>query len=87
MAPVVKSQPAIAGDIEMRIRSLGQEDSWEEDMTTHFSILACEIPWTECSGGCSPRGCKELDTTEATEYACTQGNECYHLLVHITCYA
>ena len=44
MAPVVKSQPAIAGHIEMRVQFLGQEDSQEEEMTTHFSILACEIP-------------------------------------------
>ena len=31
----------------MWVRSLGQEDSLEEDMTTHSSILAWSIPWTE----------------------------------------
>ena len=30
--------------------SLGQEDSLEKEMVTHFSILAWEIPWTEESG-------------------------------------
>ena len=32
---------------EMWIRFLGQEDPLEEEMTTHSSILAWEIPWTE----------------------------------------
>ena len=27
--------------------SLGQENPLEEEMTTHSSILAWEIPWTE----------------------------------------
>ena len=31
--------------------SLGQEDSLEEGMATHFSILAWRIPWTEKPGG------------------------------------
>ena len=31
---------------ETRVRSLGQEDPLEEDMATHFSILAWRIPWT-----------------------------------------
>ena len=32
---------------ETRVRSLGQEDPLEEEMETHSSILAWEIPWTE----------------------------------------
>ena len=35
---------------ETRIRSLGQEDPLEEEMATHSSILAWEIPWTEEPG-------------------------------------
>ena len=31
----------------MRVRSLGWEDPLEEEMATHYSILAWEIPWTE----------------------------------------
>ena len=35
---------------EMWVRSLGWEDPLEEEMATHFSILAWRIPWTEESG-------------------------------------
>ena len=31
---------------EMRVQSLGWEDPLEEEMATHSSILAWEIPWT-----------------------------------------
>ena len=36
---------------EMWVQSLGQEDLLEKEMTTHFSILAWEILWTEEAGG------------------------------------
>ena len=36
---------------EMWVQSLGQEDLLEKEMTTHLSILAWEIPWTEEAGG------------------------------------
>ena len=36
---------------EMQVRSLGQEDSLEEEMETHSSILAWKIPWAEEPGG------------------------------------
>ena len=39
-----KNLPANAGDVEMRIRSLGQGDPLEEGMATHSSILAWRIP-------------------------------------------
>ena len=32
---------------EMQVQSLGQGDPREEEMATHSSILAWEIPWTE----------------------------------------
>ena len=35
---------------ETLVRSLGWEDSLEEEMATHSSILAWEIPWTEEPG-------------------------------------
>ena len=38
-------------------------------MATHSSILAWRTPWTEESGGHSPWGCKESDTTEVTKHA------------------
>ena len=34
----------------MWVRSLGQEDSLEEGMATHSTILAWRIPWTEEPG-------------------------------------
>ena len=36
---------------EAQVQSLGQEDTLEKEMTTHSSILAWEIPWTEEPGG------------------------------------
>ena len=35
----------------MQVRTLGQEDSLEEDMATHSRILAWGIPCTEEPGG------------------------------------
>ena len=36
---------------ETWVRSLGQEDPLEKGVTTHSSILAWRIPWTEETGG------------------------------------
>ena len=36
---------------EMCVQSLGGEDPLEEEMATHSSILAWEIPWPEELGG------------------------------------
>ena len=32
---------------ETQVQSLGQQDPREKKMATHFSSLACKIPWTE----------------------------------------
>ena len=49
----------------MQIRSLGWEDSMEEEMTPYYSILPWKMPWAEEPGRLySPWGCKESDTTE-----------------------
>ena len=45
---------------EARVRSLGQEDPLEEEMTTHSSILAWKIPWTEDSGGPQSMGLQRI---------------------------
>ena len=34
-----------------QVQSLGGEDPLEKEMTTHSSILAWKIPWTEDPGG------------------------------------
>ena len=36
---------------ETQVQSLGWEDPLEEEMATHSSILAWEIPWSEEPGG------------------------------------
>ena len=41
---VVKNLPAVQ---EMQVGSLSRKDTLEEGMTTHSSILAWSIPWTE----------------------------------------
>ena len=49
---------------EMQVQSLGQENPVEKEMTTHSSILAWEIPWTEDPGWATVHGvAKELDMT------------------------
>ena len=40
----------------MWVRYLGWEDSLKEEMVTHSSILAWEIPWTVVSGGLQSMG-------------------------------
>ena len=47
MALTVKNLPAMQ---ETQVRSLGREDPLEEEMTTHPSIPAWRIPWTEEPG-------------------------------------
>ena len=49
---------------ETWVQFLVWEDSLEEGMATHSSILAWRIPWTEEPGGYSPWGHKESDATE-----------------------
>ena len=66
---MIKNRPPMRGTL---VGSLGWEDSLEQDMATHSSILAWRIPWTEAAGkscgrrrqaGYSPRGCKESNRT------------------------
>ena len=49
---------------ETQVQSLGWEDSLEQEMATHSSILAWEIPCTEEPGGLQSMGYKQQDTTE-----------------------
>ena len=44
----------------MQALSLGQEDPLEKGMTTHASILAWEIPWTEEPGGLQSMGSQRV---------------------------
>ena len=47
----VKNTPAMQGMPESWVQSLGQEDTLEEGMATHSSILAWRTPGTEEPGG------------------------------------
>ena len=44
----------------MRVGSLGQEEPLEEEMATHSSILAWEIPWTDEPGGLQSMGSQRV---------------------------
>ena len=57
----------------MWVRSLGQEDSLEEGVATHSSLLAWRLPWTEEPGGLQSIGlqkvghnCSDLALTVST---------------------
>ena len=47
VAQTVKRLPTVQ---ETQVQFLGQEDLLEKEMTTHSSILAWRIPWTEKPG-------------------------------------
>ena len=51
---------------EMQVQSLGGEDTLEEEMATHSSILAQKIPWTEESGGLQSMGSQRIGYDWAT---------------------
>ena len=58
---VVKNLPVSVGD---RIRSLGQEDPLEKETANPLHILSEKYHGQRSLTDCSPRGHKELDTTE-----------------------
>ena len=45
---------------ETQVRFLGWKDLPEEEMATHSSILAWEIPWTEEPGGIQSMGLQRI---------------------------
>ena len=57
---VVKNLPAMQEPQEMGVQSLGWEDPLEEEMTTHSSILAWRIPWTEEPDGLQSMGLQRV---------------------------
>ena len=57
MAQTVKNLHAMQ---EAWVQSLGQEDPLEKGMTTHSSILAWRIPWTEKLGRLQSMGSQRV---------------------------
>ena len=64
---MVKNLPAMQ---ETRVQSLSCEDPLEKEMTTHTSILAWRIPWTEEPGRLQTMGSRDSDTTEQLVHTC-----------------
>ena len=58
---MVHSLPAMQ---ETQVQSLDREDPLEEEMATHSVFLPGKFHGQKNLMGYSPRGCKELDTTE-----------------------
>ena len=54
---VVKNPPAMQ---EAQVQSQGREDSLEEGVASHSTILAWRIPWTEESGGLQSIGSQRV---------------------------
>ena len=52
---------------ETRVQSLGQEDPLQEEVTTHSSILAWRIPWTEEPGRLQSMGSQRVRHNLVTE--------------------
>ena len=51
----------------MQIPSLGQKDPLEEEMATHYSVLAWEITWIEEPGGRQLLGLQRIGHDLVTE--------------------
>ena len=64
VAQMVKNLPAMR---ETWVRSLGWEDTLEEGMATHSSLLAWRIPWTQESGGLQSMGSPRVRHSWATK--------------------
>ena len=60
MALVVRTPLPLQVMQEIWVQSLGREDTLEECLATHSSILAWEIPWTEEPGGLQSIGSQRV---------------------------
>ena len=65
VAQTVKNPPEMR---ETQVRSLGWEDPLEKEMTTHSSILAWRIPWTEEPGGLQSTGSQRVGRDGVTKH-------------------
>ena len=57
VAQMLKNLPAMQ---ETQVLSLGQEDPLEKGISTHSSVLAWKIPWTEEPGGLQSTGLQRV---------------------------
>ena len=66
---------------ETWLQSLGREDPLEEEMATHSSILAWEIPRTEKPGGLQSMGSQEIGYDLATKQ---QSPFSWYIFIHVS---
>ena len=50
----------VLAHLETRVKSLGWEDPLRKGLTTHSSVLAWRIPWTEEPGGLQSMGSERV---------------------------
>ena len=62
---------------ETWVPTLGQEDSLENDMAMHTSILAWKIPWTQETGELQSMRLQELDTVKRLNH--------HHFFIIVCC--
>ena len=58
--PMQEMREMWAQSLEMWAQSLGQKDSLEQEMATHCSNFAWEIPWAEEPGGLQSIGSQRV---------------------------
>ena len=71
MAQWVQNLPAVQETKETQVQSLGHEDLLEKGMTTHSTILAQRIPWTEEPTQLQSMGSQRARHDLATDHAGT----------------
>ena len=64
MAQTVTNLPAMQ---EPWVQSLGQEDSLQKRVATHFSVLSWRIPWAEDPGGLQSMRSQTVGRSGATD--------------------
>ena len=70
---VVKNPPALQEPQETQVRSLGWEDPLEEEMATHFSILAWKNPMDRGAWWATVHGVVKSRTRPTTTNVCGEG--------------
>ena len=72
MTQLAKNLAAMQETQEIQVRFQGWEEPLEEGMSTHFSILAWRIPWTEEPGGLQSIGLQSWTRLKRLSMAHTQ---------------
>ena len=57
---MVKNLPAVQEMQDTQVSSLGWEDPLKEEMATHSSVLAWNIPWTQKPGSLWSKGSQRV---------------------------